>query len=139
MTDRAQSRIGIGLSILVVLFLTMDAAGKLFVPELMIANSPPLGLPSDPGFHRVLGAILAACVVLYAIPRTSVLGAILLTAYLGGAVATHVRIGSPLFSHTLFGVYLGVLLWLGLWLRNRSLRALFSNSLPHPSPQGELS
>jgi hypothetical protein len=63
--------------------------------------------------------------VLYAIPRTSVLGAVLLTGYLGGAVATHVRVGSPLFSHVLFGVYIGVLAWGGLWLRNPRLRALF--------------
>lgn len=139
MSDRARSRIGIGLSVLVVLFLTMDAAGKLFAPELMIDNSPPLGLPDDPGFHRMLGAILAACVALYAIPRTSVLGAILVTAYLGGAVATHARVGSPLLSHTLFGVYLGILLWLGLWLRNPGLRTLLNGSLPRPLPQGEMS
>jgi hypothetical protein len=62
--------------------------------------------------------------VLYAIPRTSVLGAILLTAYLGGAVATHLRVGDPLFSHVLFPTYLGVLLWLGLYLREERLRAL---------------
>lgn len=139
MSERAQARIGIGLSTLVTLFLAMDAAGKLFAPELMIAKSPPLGLPSDPSFHRMLGAILAFCALLYAIPRTSVLGAILVTAYLGGAVATHARIGSPLVSHTLFGVYLGVLLWLGLWLRNASLRALLSPSFPKPRLQGDIS
>lgn len=117
-------RTGWALSGLAVLFLTADAAGKLFAPEMMIANSPPLGLPADPGFHRVLGAILAACTILYALPRTSVIGAILLTGYLGGAVATHMRVGSPLFSHTLFGVYLGLLVWAGLYLRDQRVRAL---------------
>jgi hypothetical protein len=120
----AQRRIGIALTVLVGLFLAMDAAGKLFAPEMMIANSPPLGLPSDPGFHRMLGGILAASLALFLIPRTTVLGAILLTAYLGGAVATHTRIGSPLLSHTLFGVYLGVILWAALWCRLPALRAL---------------
>jgi len=62
--------------------------------------------------------------VLYAVPPTSILGAILLTGYLGGAMASHVRIGSPLFSHLLFGFYLGVMVWGGLWLRDRRLRAL---------------
>lgn len=135
----APARIGVALSALVTVFLAFDAAGKLFVPETMIANSPPLGLPSDPGFHRILGGILLACVTLYAFPRTSVLGAILVTAYLGGAVATHARMGSPLVSHTLFGVYLGVLLWLGLWLRSPGLRALLNGSPLQPRTQGELS
>ena len=113
------------LSGLAILALSLDAVGKLAVPELMIANSPPLGLPADPAFHRLLGAILAICVVLYAWPRSSVLGAILLTGFLGGSVATHLRVGSPLASATLFGVYLGVILWAGLWLRDLRVRALF--------------
>lgn len=112
------------LSALVIFALAIDAAGKLFAPEVMIANSPPLGLPADPGFHRALGAILAICVALYAWPRTAVLGAVLLTGYLGGAVATHLRVASPLLSHTLFGVYLGTAAWTGLWLRDRRVRAL---------------
>ena len=113
------------LSGLAILALSLDAVGKLAVPELMIANSPPLGLPADPAFHRLLGAILAICVALYAWPRSSVLGAILLTGFLGGSVATHLRVGSPLASATLFGVYLGVILWAGLWLRDLRVRALF--------------
>lgn len=116
------------LSGLVIAFCAMDAGGKLIVPELMIANSPPLGLPADAGFMRLLGAILAVCTALYAWPRTSVLGAVLLTAYLGGAVATHLRVGSPIFSHTLFAVYIGALLWAGLWLRDRRVRALLPMS-----------
>jgi DoxX-like family len=114
------------LSGLAILALTIDAAGKLAVPELMIANSPPLGLPADPAFHRQLGAILAFCTALYAWPRTSVLGAILLTGYLGGAVSAHLRVGSPLASFTLVGVYIGVVVWLGLWLRDPRVRTLFA-------------
>ena len=71
-----------------------------------------------------VGALELACLVLYVTPRTSILGAILLTGYLGGAVATHVRVGSPLFTHVLFPIYVGALLWGGLWLREARLRAL---------------
>ena len=117
-------RIGLGLSGLAIVFLAADAAGKLLAPELMIANSPPLGIPADPAFYRLLGAILAICTALYAVPRTAVLGAVLITAYLGGAVATHLRVGSPLLSYTLFGVYVGLAIWGGLWLREPRLRAL---------------
>ena len=129
MSATALQRTGIGLTVLVALFLAMDAGGKLFAPELMIANSPPLGLPADTGFHRLLGAILAGSLVLYRIPRTALLGAILLTGYLGGAVATHARVGSPLLSHTLFGVYLGLILWAALWCRLPALRALLPSRL----------
>jgi hypothetical protein len=117
-------RIGLGLTILIALFLAMDAGGKLFAPAMMIANSPPLGLPNDPAFHRMLGAILTLGLMLYLIPRTALLGAIVLTGYLAGAVAIHTRIGSPLVSHTLFGVYLGVFVWAALWCRLPALRAL---------------
>jgi hypothetical protein len=116
--------IGWVLSGLVILFLAMDAGGKLIAPAMMIADSPPLGIPADTGLYQQLGLILAVCGVLYAFPRTAVLGAILLTGYLGGAVAIHFRVGSPLFSHTLFGVYLGVLAWGGLWFRDPRVRAL---------------
>jgi hypothetical protein len=77
---------------------------------------------------RKLGGILLACTLLYAWPRTSLLGAILVTAFLGGAVATHVRLGNPLFSHVLFGVYVGVLMWGGLLLREPRLKALLLGS-----------
>ena len=120
------SKGGWALSGLAIAFLGADAAGKLLVPELMIANSPPLGLPAEPGFYRLLGLILGISTLLYAVPRTAFLGALLLTAYLGGAVATHVRADSPLFSHTLFGVYLGAIVWGGLWLRDSRVRALFA-------------
>jgi len=120
----ALRRAGMVLTALVALFLALDAGGKLFAPALMIANSPPLGLPNNESFHQMLGAILAVALVLYLVPRTAVLGAIVLTGYLGGAVATHARIGSPLLSHTLFGVYLGIVLWAALWCRLPALRAL---------------
>jgi hypothetical protein len=107
-----------------ILFLLMDAGGKLIAPDMMIANSPPIGLPADPMLYRTLGAILLVCTALYAFPRTAFLGAVLLTGYLGGAVAVHVRAGSPLFSHILFGVYLGLFVWAGLWFRSPALRAL---------------
>ena len=116
--------IGWALSGLVILFLAMDAGGKLIAPAAMIAYSPPLGIPPDVGLSRELGLILALGTILYAVPRTAVLGAILLTGYLGGAVAMHFRVGSPLFSHTLFGVYLGVIAWGGLWFRDPRVRAL---------------
>lgn len=112
------------LSGLVTLALAADFAGKLIAPAAMIANSPPLGLPAEPGFYRMLGTILATCTALYAWPRTAMLGAILLTGYLGGAVAIHLRVGSPLLGYTLFGFYVGVAAWTGLWLRDPGLRGL---------------
>lgn len=118
-------RVGIGLSVVATLFLAMDAGGKLFAPALMIANSPPIGIPASVDFYRLLGGILAVCTALYALPRTAVLGAVLLTGYLGGAVATHLIAGSPLFGFTLFGVYLGLIVWGGLWLRDDRLRTIF--------------
>ncbi|MGI6854618.1 DoxX family protein [Mesorhizobium sp. 1B3] len=82
-----------------------------------------LGWPS--GFAFFIGVIELACLVLYLIPRTSVLGAVLMMGLLGGAMATQIRAGSPLFSHILFSLYLGLFMWGGLWLRDRRLRALF--------------
>ena len=115
---------GRALGALAILFLATDAGGKLVAPDLMIAHSPPLGLPADPAIYRLLGVILAVCTALYAWPRTAVLGAVLLTGYLGGAVACHLRVGSPLAGFTLFGVYIGVMVWAGLWLRDPRVRAL---------------
>jgi hypothetical protein len=113
------------LSGLVILFLLFDAGLKLVSPETAIKYSPPsLGWPLDVPTMTMLGLLLLIPTLLYIWPRTAILGAILITAYLGGAVATHVRIGSPLFSHILFGVYLGLMLWGGLWLRDPRLRAL---------------
>ncbi|HVR91123.1 MAG TPA: DoxX family protein [Novosphingobium sp.] len=134
MSALAMRRTGLVLTVLVALFMAIDAGGKLFAPKLMIANSPPLGLPVDIGFCRLLGSILAVCTVLYSIPRTALLGAILLTGYLGGAVASHLRVGSPLIGFTLFGVYLGIILWAALWFRLPAVRGL----LPLRINQGEL-
>lgn len=112
------------LSGLVVLFLLFDGAIKLAPLQVVLDTVVPLGWPADPMTWRALGIVLIASALLYAYPRTAFLGAILITAYLGGAVATHVRVGSPLFSHTLFGVYMGIALWAGLWLRDPRIRAL---------------
>ena len=109
---------------LAILFLVMDGVMKLVPLQVVITTSAQIGWPADPGLWRLLGVILLGSTLLHAIPRTSMLGAVLLTGYLGGAVASHVRIGSPLFSHVLFGVYLGVMLWGGLWLRDARVRAL---------------
>jgi hypothetical protein len=117
--------IGRVMSGLAIAFLAMDAGGKLIAPGMMIANSPPLGLPDSPAFYQLLGGILAVCTLLYAVPRTAIFGAVLMTGYLGGAVAIHLRVASPLLGFTLFGVYLGLLDWGGLWLRDPALRALF--------------
>ncbi len=116
------------LSVLVLLFLGMDVAFKLLGMPQVRATNAALGWPGTLGMAHLLGGVLLIAALLYAVPRTAVLGAILLTAYLGGAVAAHVRIGNPLFSHTLFGVYLGVILWAGLWLRMPPLRALLAGS-----------
>ena len=113
------------LSGLVILFLLFDAGLKLASPETAIKYSPPgLGWPLDVQTMYLLGGLLIIPTLLYIWPRTAILGAIVITGYLGGAIATHVRIGSPLFSHSLFGVYLGVMLWGGLWLRDANVRAL---------------
>jgi hypothetical protein len=93
---------------------------KLVKPAIVVNATVQLGYPE--GVILPLGIILLGCVILYLIPPTSVLGAILLTGYLGGAVATQVRVGNPLFSHILFPSYVGMLLWGGLWLRDPRLR-----------------
>jgi hypothetical protein len=115
---------GTAVSGLIILFLLFDGGIKLVPLEIVTQTSGEIGLPTDAGFARTLGILTLIGAVLYAIPRTSVLGAILLTGYMGGAIATHLRIGSPLFSHTLFGVYLGLLIWGGLYLRDPRLRQL---------------
>ena len=112
------------LSGLVVLFLLFDGAIKLVPWPIVTETMDRIGYGSSETLARSLGFITIVCTILYAIPPTSIIGAILLTGYLGGAMASHVRIGSPLFSHMLFGFYLGLMVWGGLRLRDRSLRAL---------------
>ena len=111
------------LSGLVIAFLLFDAVIKLIPLDVVIETSRQLGIPTDLAF--TLGVLTLACTLLYAFPQTSVLGAILLTGYLGGAIYVHVRAGSPLFSHTLFSVYLGLMIWGGLYLRDERLRLIF--------------
>jgi hypothetical protein len=115
---------GYAMSGLVILFLLFDGVIKLVPLEIVTRTSGEIGLPTDASFARLLGILTLIGVALYAVPRTAVLGAILLTGYMGGAIATHLRNDSPLFTHTLFGVYLGLLIWGGLYLREPRLRAL---------------
>ena len=110
------------MSALPALFLVMDGVMKLMKPDFVVKATVQLGYPENVIFP--LGIVVLVCVILYVIPSTAVLGAILLTGYLGGAVATHVRVGDPLFSHTLFPIYFAILLWGGLYLREERLRAL---------------
>lgn len=114
--------IGRTLSGLAILFLAFDTIIKVLRLPIAVAGTTELGYPEHTVF--VIGIIQLVCLVLYVIPRTSVLGAILFTGYLGGAVATHVRIENPLFTHVLFPIYVGILLWGGLYARDERLRAL---------------
>jgi hypothetical protein len=109
---------------LVILFLAFDGAIKLVPLDIVTETSAQLGLPATVAMARTLGILTLVSTLLYAIPRTAVLGAILLTGYMGGTIVTHLRVDSPLFSHTLFGLYLGLLVWGGLYLRDPRLRAL---------------
>jgi len=113
--------IGRILSGFAVLFLVFDSVGKLLRVQAVIDGTTQLGY--QPGVILPLGVILLLCVLTYVIPRTSVFGAVLLTGYLGGAIATQVRIGSPLATHVLFPVYLAAIIWGGLLLREPALRA----------------
>lgn len=115
---------GHALSGLVTAFLAVDGAVKLVPIGPVTETMGQLGWPTSAEMARTLGILTLAATALYAWPRTAVLGAILLTGYMGGAIATHLRVGSPVFSHLMFGVYLGLMLWGGLWLREPRLRAL---------------
>lgn len=112
------------LSGLATAFFVMDGTMKFIQPQFVIDATRGIGWPVDSVTLDVLGFLLLAAILLYVIPRTATLGAILLTGYLGGAVASHARLGDPLFTHDLFGVYLGLFVWGGLWLRDPRIRAL---------------
>jgi hypothetical protein len=114
--------IGTVLTVLVALFLTFDTVLKVLALAPAVQGTAELGYPL--GSVVWIGAIELVCLVLYLVPRTSVLGAVLLTGYLGGAIATHVRVGNPLLTHTLFPLYVGAMLWGGLYLRESRLHAL---------------
>jgi len=109
---------------LVIVFLMIDGAIKLVPWPIVTETMDRMGYGSSEAMARSLGLITIVCTVLYSIPPTSILGAILLTGYLGGGLASQMRIGSPLFTHTLFGLYLGLMVWGGLWLRDRNLQTL---------------
>jgi hypothetical protein len=119
---RWQTVTGTVMSGLIVAFLVFDGAIKLAPIAPVTETMAALGYSGDPMLARGLGIVTLLCALLYAIPRTSVLGAILLTGLLGGAIATHLRVGSPIFSHLLFGVYLGLIAWGGLYLRYEAVR-----------------
>jgi hypothetical protein len=121
--SKSQRIAGRVLSGLAIAFLTFDAVAKLLEIEAVRKGTAELGYPVEIAF--ALGVVLLTSVVVHVIPRTRLLGALLITGYLGGAVATHVRVENPLFSHTLFPVYVAILIWAGLVLRDRRVRAAF--------------
>jgi hypothetical protein len=125
MNSKTANRIGYGLSGLFVLFMVFDGVIKLPPLDIVLQTMTEIGYPASPAMARGLGILALICTALYVYPRTSLLGAVLLTGYLGGAIATHLRLGNPIFSHLLFGVYLGLFMWGGLYLRDERLRALF--------------
>jgi hypothetical protein len=120
--SKTSRRAGAALSALAVLFLLFDGAMKLATLAPVAESFERVGIP----FHlaRGVGLLEIACVALYLSPRTAALGAVLLTGFLGGAILTHLRIGDPLFSHTLFPAYVGAMVWGGLFLRDERVRAL---------------
>jgi hypothetical protein len=120
--SKAAVRTGWGLTAFVGLFLAFDAIIKVLVLPIAVQATTALGYPASTIFW--IGAIQLTALILYLVPRTAVLGAVLLTGHLGGAIATHVRVGNPMFSHTLFPIYVALLVWGGLYLREPRLRAL---------------
>ena len=122
-SSKVPTRIGWTLSILAIAFMLFDAAGKLALESHVVDATTKIGYPVDA--IRPIGVIALLCTILYAVPRTAILGAVLLTGFYGGAVASKVRIEDPLFSSILFGVYFGLIAWGGLYLRDERLRALF--------------
>ena len=99
------------LSVLIALMLLMDAVFKFFLPPPVVTTFAQLGLPI--ALAVPIGALLIVCTILYVIPTTALVGAVLLTGYLGGAIVTNLRVGNPIFTHVLFPVYVGIIVWLG--------------------------
>jgi hypothetical protein len=126
-TSKGQLWTGRILTGLPVLFLLFDTVIHLIKVPPVVEALVQLGY--SPTLAQALGVIELVCLALYLVPRTSILGAVLLTGYLGGAIASNLRVGNPLFSHVLFPVYVGVLLWAGLYLREPRLRGLFSRTV----------
>jgi hypothetical protein len=125
-TSPWRRRAGFALSGLAALFFLIDAAGKLLRIEPVMKGTVELGWPVSAVIP--LGVLLLVGAVLYLIPRTSVIAAIYLTGFLGGAIATHYRIGSPLMTHVLFGVYVAAIMWGGLVLRSPDLWRVLSGT-----------
>lgn len=121
-TSKSKLWTSYALSGIAVLFMIFDTGIKIIRESHAVEGTIQLGYTDSSVV--TIGIIEAVCLVLYLIPRTSVFGMILFTGYLGGAVATHVRLGNPLFSHILFSVYIAILLWGGLYLREQRLREL---------------
>ena len=113
--------VGPAMTALTVLFLIFDIAIKFTANDAVVSAFGELGYPIS--LAAVISTLEALCCLIYLVPRTSILGALLLTGYLGGAIASHVRIGSPLFTHILFPIYVALLIWGGLVLRDADLRA----------------
>lgn len=124
-TNKTSLIAGWTISGLLILFFLWDAFGKFSKPEIVVKTTMELGYPES--VITPLGIILLVCTALYALPRTAFIGAILLTGYLGGAVATHLRLSAPLFSNTLFPVYFGILIWLGLYLRSAKFKQFLTD------------
>ncbi len=110
------------LSGLAIVFLTMDGVIKLMPIQPVTDSLKDLGYPTSDAFARLLGVITLGCTALYAWPRTALLGAVIMTGLLGGAMASHIRLDHPLLTHTLFGLWLGLIVWGGLWLRDARVR-----------------
>lgn len=108
---------------IVILFMLMDSIFKFIQPEEVVQGTLELGFSEH--HIPILGTLGLVSILLYAFPRTSILGAVLLTGYWGGAIATHLRLDNPLFSHILFPVFLGILAWGALWLKVEQLQNLF--------------
>jgi hypothetical protein len=120
--SNGQWKAGVVLSVVASLFLLMDSSMKILRLAPAVAGTTELGYPDSVVLG--LGLLQIMCLFLYVLPQTSILGAVLLTGYLGGAIATHVRVGSPLLTHTLFPTYVAALVWGGVWLREPRLRLL---------------
>jgi hypothetical protein len=131
-TSRMMTRTGWVFSGLFILFMIMDVGMKLLKMAIVDQTMAQLGFPPGVGFK--LGVLEGVLLVLYCVPRTAILGAILFMGLFGGAIAAHLQHGDPLFSHVFFGVYLGLFMWGGLWLRDPDLRAVFplARRLLHP-------
>ncbi len=123
LTSRPMLWAGWALTTVFALFMAFDTAIKLIKLPIVEETLAQIGYPPGIGFG--IGVLELILLALYLLPRTAILGAVLYTGLLGGAMASHLRAGSPVFTHLLFGLYLGLFLWGGLWLRDARLRALF--------------